>query len=131
MQRLEREHGGSHGRFICLPFLLTDNGSSFLVKLPRAHIGEDSTDLCIRHRPPARLGLLERLHQTLRTEEVYRRLNDNPGHCRDCLAAFQERCNTVRPHWALTTLFGGAVPKDTVKPGLAQAPERLASLAGP
>jgi transposase InsO family protein len=41
------------------------------------------------------------LHQTLKTEEVYWRLYDNPGHCRDSLAAFQERHNTLRPHWAL------------------------------
>jgi transposase InsO family protein len=90
-----------HGPLTRPPFLVTDNGPSFLAKRFRAHLGQDFSHVRIRYRTPTQLGLLERFHQTLKTEEVYWRLYDNPGHCRDCLAAFQERYNTVRPHWAL------------------------------
>ena len=90
-----------HGKLERPPFLVTDNGPSFLAKRFRAHIGEDFSHVRIRYRTPTQLGLLERFHQTLKSEEVYWRLYDNPGHCRDCLAAFHERYNTIRPHWAL------------------------------
>lgn len=83
------------------PFLVTDNGPSFLAKRFRAHIGQDFSHVRIRYRTPSQLGLLERFHQTLKQEEVYWQLYDNPGHCRDCLALFQERYNKLRPHWAL------------------------------
>jgi transposase InsO family protein len=83
------------------PFLVTDNGPSFLARRFRSHLGDDFSHVRIRYRTPTQLGLLERFHQTLKSEEVYWRLYDNPGHCRDCLAEFQERYNTVRPHWAL------------------------------
>lgn len=90
-----------HGELARPPFLVTDNGSSFVAKRFRAHIGGDFSHVRIRYRTPSQLGLLERFHQTLKSEEVYWRLYDNPGHCRDCLAAFQDRYNTIRPHWAL------------------------------
>ncbi len=90
-----------HGKLTRPPFLVTDNGPSFLAKRFRAHIGDDFSHVRIRYRTPTQLGLLERFHQTLKTEEIYWRLYDNPGHCRDCLATFQHRYNTVRPHWAL------------------------------
>ncbi|HVX14278.1 MAG TPA: integrase core domain-containing protein [Pirellulales bacterium] len=50
---------------------------------------------------PQQLGLLERFHQTLKSEEVYWRLYDDPQHCRECLAEFRARYNEQRPHWAL------------------------------
>jgi transposase InsO family protein len=53
------------------------------------------------------LGLLERFHQTLKTEDVYWRLYENPRHARECLAEFHIRYNTVRPHWALIPEEGG------------------------
>src|SRR6266496_3776944 len=53
------------------------------------------------------LGLLERFHQTLKTEEVYWRLYDDPQHARVCLAEFRERYNRLRPHWALRPEAGG------------------------
>jgi transposase InsO family protein len=90
-----------HGPLTRPPFLVTDNGPSFLAKRFRAHIGDDFSHVRIRYRTPTQLGLLERFHQTLKSEEVYWRLYAGPGHCRDCLAAFQERYNRVRPHWAL------------------------------
>lgn len=90
-----------HGKLERSPFLVTDNGPSFLAKRFRAHIAGDFSHVRIRYRTPTQLGLLERFHQTLKTEEVYWHLYDNPGDCRDCLAAFQERYNVIRPHWAL------------------------------
>jgi len=61
----------------------------------------------IRYRTPTQLGLLERFHRTLKDEEVYWRLYDNPAHARACLAEFRERYNRVRPHWALVPQAGG------------------------
>lgn len=108
-----------HGKLTRPPFLVTDNGSSFLAKRFRAHIGEDFSHVRIRYRTPTQLGLLERFHQTLKTEEVYWRLYDNPAHCRDCLVAFQNRYNTVRPHWALRTTAGAdpLTPQDVYTAG--------------
>jgi transposase InsO family protein len=55
------------------------------------------------------LGLLERFHQTFKTEEVYWRLYDHPQHCRECLAEFRARYNERRPHWGLVPEEGGDV----------------------
>ena len=56
---------------------------------------------------PQQLGLLERFHATLKTEEVYWRLYDHPQHARQCLAEFRARYNERRPHWALVPVEGG------------------------
>jgi hypothetical protein len=55
------------------------------------------------------LGLLERFHQTLKREEIYWQLYDSPQDAREKLAAFRERYNQVRPHWALEPAEGGDV----------------------
>ena len=49
----------------------------------------------------AQLGLLERFHQTLKSEEVYWKLYASPGEARESLEVFRRRYNEVRPHWAL------------------------------
>ena len=89
------------------PFLVTDNGSSFLSKHFRRHIKDEYTHVRIRYRTPTQLGLLERFHQTLKEEEIYWNLYKNPGHARDCIAVFKERYNLRRPHWALIPDGGG------------------------
>lgn len=38
---------------------------------------------------------------------MYWRLYDSPQHARECLAAFRERYNQRRPHWALVPEEGG------------------------
>jgi hypothetical protein len=53
------------------------------------------------------LGLLERFHQTLKTEEVYWKLYASPSEARTSLEAFRQRYNAVRPHWALVPPGGG------------------------
>ena len=67
-----------------------------------------------RYRTPQQLGLLERFHQTLKREEVYWQLYDNPQDAREKLTAFRKRYNDVRPHWALEPAEGGDVltPED-------------------
>ena len=107
MDRAKRRAEEIHGPLEKPPFLVTDNGSSFVARRFRQHIDGAFRHVRIRYRTPTQLGLLERFHQTLKTEEVYWRLYDNPGHCRDCLAEFQERYNTIRPHWALVPDGGG------------------------
>ena len=89
------------------PFLVTDNGSSFIARRFGQYVDGRFAHVRIRYRTPTQLGLLERFHQTLKDEEVYWRLYDNPRHARVCLAEFRERYNQRRPHWALTPVEGG------------------------
>jgi len=89
------------------PFLVTDNGPSFVARRFAAFIAERYSHVRIQYRTPTQLGLLERFHATLKTEEVYWRLYENPQHARACLAEFRERYNERRPHWALIPEAGG------------------------
>jgi len=89
------------------PFLVTDNGSSFIAKRFARHIAGMYSHVRIQYRTPTQLGLLERFHKTLKVEEVYWRLYDNPSHCRECLEEFRNRYNGRRPHWALVPEEGG------------------------
>jgi len=61
----------------------------------------------IQYRTPTQLGLLERFHRTLKEEEIYWYLYDNPAHGRVSLDEFRVRYNTIRPHWALIPPEGG------------------------
>jgi len=98
-----------HGPLVKRPFLVTDNGSSFLARRFVAFVQEQFQHVRIQYRTPQQLGLLERFHATLKTEEVYWRLYDHPQHCRECLAEFRTRYNELRPHWALVLEEGGDV----------------------
>jgi len=89
------------------PYLVTDNGSSFIAKRFQAFVKESFQQVRIQYRTPQQLGLLERFHQTLKNEEVYWRMYESPQHARECLAEFRERYNEVRPHWALVPEEGG------------------------
>jgi transposase InsO family protein len=90
-----------------MPFLVTDNGSSFIAKRFSRHIAGVYSHVRIQYRTPTQLGLLERFHKTLKVEEVYWRLYENPSHCRECLEEFRQRYNRRRPHWALIPEEGG------------------------
>jgi len=90
-----------------IPFLVTDNGPSFMAKRFYTHIKDLYSHVRIRYRTPTQLGLLERFHQTLKAEEVCWRLYDSPFHARQCLEEFRLRYNTIRPHWALIPPEGG------------------------
>ena len=96
-----------HGPLTSTPFLVTDNGSSFLARAFREHIDGDYAHVRIQYRTPSQLGLLERFHQTLKTEEVYWKLYASPGEARHSLEIFRRRYNDVRPHWALVPPEGG------------------------
>jgi transposase InsO family protein len=89
------------------PFLVTDNGPSFIARRFGQAIKDLYTHVRIRYRTPTQLGLLERFHKTLKVEEVYWRLYDNPAHCRECLEEFRTRYNQRRPHWSLVPEEGG------------------------
>ena len=75
---------------------------------------QDYRQVRIRYRTPTQLGLLERFHRTLKEEEVYWRLYDDPAHAREGLAEFRTRYNESRPHWALVPEAGGdpATPQE-------------------
>jgi transposase InsO family protein len=90
-----------HGPLAKPPFLVTDNGPSFIARRFATFVRDQYSHVRIQYRTPQQLGLLERFHQTLKTEEVYWRLYDGPQHCRVCLAEFRARYNDLRPHWAL------------------------------
>jgi putative transposase len=107
LARLEAER--IHGPLLKRPFLVTDNGSSFVARRFAAFVADQFSHVRIQYRTPQQLGLLERFHATLKTEEVYWRLYDHPQHCRECLAEFRARYNERRPHWALVPQQGGDV----------------------
>ncbi len=96
-----------HGTLTRMPFLVTDNGSSFLARRFQDHLQDQFRHVRIRYRTPTQLGLLERFHRTLKQEEVYWQLYDDPQHARSCLATFRDRYNQRRPHWALIPEAGG------------------------
>jgi transposase InsO family protein len=96
-----------HGPVGKPPFLVTDNGSSFIARRFGQYVDGLFAHVRIQYRTPAQLGLLERFHQTLKDEEVYWRMYDDPRHARQCLAEFRERYNGRRPHWALVPESGG------------------------
>lgn len=96
-----------HGPLKNMPFVLTDNGPSFLAKRFQQFVREDYRHIRIQYRTPTQLGLLERFHETLKQEEVYYRLYDGPDHARTCIAEFRQRYNYRRPHWALVPAQGG------------------------
>ena len=96
-----------HGPLAKRPFLVTDNGSSFIARRFAAFVAEQYRHVRIQYRTPQQLGLLERFHATLKNEEVYWRLYDHPQHARECLTEFRVRYNETRPHWALIPEAGG------------------------
>ena len=96
-----------HGPLEKMPFLVTDNGSSFIARRFGDYVKDRFSHVRIQYRTPTQLGLLERFHNTLKEEEVYWRLYDNPSHARECLNEFRSRYNTRRPHWALIPEAGG------------------------
>lgn len=94
-------------------FLVTDNGSSFLAKRFAKFLdAEHFSHVRIQYRTPQQLGLLERFHQTFKSEEVYWNLYENVESARISIETFRERYNMDRPHWALRPHGGGdpAVP---------------------
>jgi putative transposase len=98
-----------HGPLPKRPFLVTDNGPWFLARRFVDFVREWFRHVRIRYRTPQPLGLLERFHETLKTEEVPWRLYEDPEHARRCLGEFRGRYNTLRPHWALVPEGGGDV----------------------
>lgn len=103
------------------PFLVTDNGSSFIAKRFAAYAADRYAHVRIRYRTPTQLGLLERFHRTFKEEEIYWRLYESPAQARECIAEFKRRYNEVRPHWALIPEGGGdpVTPQDVYVNGLA------------
>ena len=96
-----------HGPLADIPTLVTDNGSNFVARRFRSHIEGLLNQVRTQYRTPQQLGLLERFHQTLKQEEVYWDIYRSPAEARDRLAAFRQRYNEIRPHWALIPISGG------------------------
>ena len=113
--RVTKDHGLLHKP----PFLVTDNGPSFLARRFTSHLGDAYTRVRIRYRTPTQLGLLERSHRALQEEEIHWQLYDSPAHARTCIAAFRQRSNERRPHWALVPEGGGdpVTPRDVYVTG--------------
>jgi len=103
-----------HGPLKKPPFLVTDNGSSFISRAFCERMRGDYAHVRIQYRTPTQLGLLERMHRTLKEEEIYWRIYEGPAHARECLGEFRHRYNNRRPHWALIPEEGGdpVTPED-------------------
>jgi putative transposase len=106
-------------------FLVTDNGPSFIAQrfrdeLARLRITATGvsafSQVRIGYRMPTQLGLLERFHGTLKAEEVYWNLYDDPRDARQKLAIFRERYNEARPHWALVAADPTTAPARVLMP---------------
>ena len=110
-----------HGTVTRIPTLVSDNGPSFMARSFRLYVKGRFNHVRIAYRTPTQLGLLERFHQTLKTEEVYWRWYESPSDARECLEEFRVRYNEVRPHWALKPVGGGdvLVPSEVYVDGLA------------
>jgi putative transposase len=110
-----------HGKLARTPFLVTDNGSSFIARKFSEFIAGLYAHVRIQYRTPTQLGLLERFHETLKEEEVYWNLYESLAQCRESLARFHRRYNTERPHWALVPEDGGdpLTPEEVYAHGLA------------
>jgi len=107
LKKAREEAERIHGPLKKQPFLVTDNGSSFIAKRFGKFTEKKFSHVRIQYRTPTQLGLLERFHNTLKEEEVYWRMYDSPAHARECLAEFHCRYNNERPHWALVPEEGG------------------------
>jgi transposase InsO family protein len=114
-----REAERIHGPLAKPPFLVTDNGPTFVARRFAGHLGDGYSHVRIRYRTPAQLGLIERFHRTLKEEEIYWQLYDGPAHALACIGAFRERYNGRRPHWALVPDGGGdpLTPQDVYVSG--------------
>lgn len=109
------EYAKAHAEALCgrlsLPItLVTDNGSSFISRRFQEHLRlctiEDSNERLFRHmrigyRMPTQLGLLERLHRTLKEEEIWPAQYQDPFEASVSLGKFVTEYNYERPHWAL------------------------------
>ena len=116
-----QEAEGLCGPLTRRPFLVTDNGPSFIARRFGGYVKDLFSHVRIAYRTPTHLGLLERFHRTLKEEEIYWRMYDSPEHCRQCLAEFKHRYNTSRPHWALIPEDGGdpVTPEEVYVAGVA------------
>jgi transposase InsO family protein len=113
LEEARREAERIHGPLAKRPFLVTDNGPSFISRRFAQTIKGEYSHVRIQYRTPTQVGLVERFHQTLKVEEIYWRLYDDAGHARECIAEFRHRYNGSRPHWALIPEGGG----DPLTPG--------------
>jgi transposase InsO family protein len=114
-----------HGPLTRPVFLVTDNGPSFIARrfqatlagIELAGLGVSAfSQVRIAYRTPTQLGLLERFHETLKYEEVYWHLYDDPADARQKLAAYHERYNLARPHWALVAADAATAPARILTP---------------
>jgi putative transposase len=91
-------------------FLVTDNGPSFVARRFQQELDRLAQEagrerlfshVRIGYRMPTHLGLLERFHRTLKEEEVYWKVYQDPIEADRSLREFRRRYNQDRPHWAL------------------------------
>jgi putative transposase len=121
IEKAKAEAERLHGPLLRRPTLVTDNGTSFLSRRFQGHIAGSLDHVRTRYRTPEQLGLLERFHRTLKSEEVYWQVYDSPQEAREKLDAFRRRYNEIRPHWALVPDTGGdpVTPAEVYRGGLA------------
>ncbi len=69
----------THGSLEWMPFLVTDNGTTFIAGRFMRFTCDCYQQVRIAYRTPTQLGLFERFHRTLEEEEVYLRIYESPA----------------------------------------------------
>ena len=80
------------------PFIVVDNGPSFIAQRFTELIRERYSHVRIQYRTAQQLGCLERFHQTPKTDAVYEILYQNIYRY---LLAFHVCYSALCPHWVL------------------------------
>lgn len=71
LRQARQEAERIYGPLSRMPFLVTDNGPSFIARRFQQHMKDQFRHVRVQYRTPTQLGLLERFHCTLKDEEVY------------------------------------------------------------
>ena len=82
--------------------LLTDNGPAMVSKRFRSYVATSRfVHLRARSHHPQTIGCIERFHQTLKYEEVWGAMYENPLIAKERIEVFRVKYNTERIHQTL------------------------------
>jgi len=99
--------------------LVTDNGSSFTARVFQEFLGRVKVFRHVRvsYRSPELIGLIERLHRTLKEEHLWPAVYETDLQAREELAGYVEFYNQRRVHQALEYCTPVEVYRGDARPG--------------